>query len=316
VKIHTISCSEIIQYIYGRGQMTIKYFEKKMIKSGRNTMALLDRVTRLNGVALALHVTNHHDSCRIKFLEALSVLIKLEQERSSSNLEDGENYVARPIVEEKASEDVSTCSAGIPSAVQTLISVAEFDATLVKDEALLVNLYRVSIIYNLSLVHCEVGNLIEAEQLLHLSSVLAANENENGLCSIGYDGGDNTYGVQVLIKIFHLLGCVCIHREAHCSNLSQCGFFPPSNLQWNDQDTRFFKGLTFLVEAFSLANEHLGCFHQYTCEIRTVIGNALIQAGMQEDALIMFDQSLWTLIQAAIQDDVHLHERDNSAAAA
>jgi hypothetical protein len=37
---------------------------------------------------------------------------------------------------------------------------------------------------------------------------------------------------------------------------------------------------------------------------------------MQEEALLMFDESLWTRIQAAIEYDVHLQERDNIAAAA
>jgi hypothetical protein len=226
----------------------------------------------------------------------------LEQE------EAGERLLSRQMVAE-APSDVFTCferpSASIGKGVQSPILVAEFDSILVKDEALLVNLYRMSIIYNLALVQCRVGKMSEAEHLLLLSLELASG-NDIDHCSVGYDGGDNTYGVQVLIKIFHLLGCVCIHRGARFSRAER----------HDDQTTLFFRGLSILQEAFSLAIVQLGCFHQYTCETRTAIGNALIQAGMQEDALIMFDQSLWALIEAAIQDEIHLHDGEKSAAAA
>jgi hypothetical protein len=129
--------------------------------------------------------------------------MELEQGRFSTDLEDGEKFLARQMVAEKASkdvpEDVSTSavlpSVSIRNGAHAPISVAEFDATLVNDEALLVKLYHMSIIYNLALVHCRLGNLTEANQLLHLSLELAAAENDNDNCNIGFDGGDNTYGV-------------------------------------------------------------------------------------------------------------------------
>jgi hypothetical protein len=283
-------------------------------------MVVLDRVAAINGEALALHDENQHASCRLKFSEALSILMKLEQERLSTNLEveAGERLLSRQMAAE-APSDLFTCferpSASIGKAVQAPIFVAEFDATLVKDEAILVNLYHMSVIYNLGLIQCRVGKLIEAEHFLLLSLELAYG-NYIDRCSVGYDGRDNTYGVQVLIKIFHLLGCLCIHRGAHFSRESQFGSFPSRTELRDDQTTRFFRGLSTLQEAFSLAIVQLGCFHQYTCEIRTAIGNALIRVGMQEDARIMFDQCLWALIQAAMQDEVRLHEGHQSAAAA